>query len=73
VLAFVVTDLLEASKVDSYRTPDELATAGGKATSVAANTLLGKAYLWKRDFANAETTFGNIVSRSVLDWDLSEL
>jgi hypothetical protein len=74
VLNFVVTDLLEASKVDSYRTPDELATAGGKATNVAANTLLGKAYLWKRDFANAETTLGNIVNTSGLALiDLNQL
>ena len=74
VLDFVVSDLKDASNVDSYRTPEELAKAGGKASSVAAQTLLGKVYLWKRDFANAETTLGNIVSSSGLELvDLSEL
>jgi len=74
VLDLVVSDLKEASNVDSYRTPDQLAKAGGKASSVAAQTLLGKVYLWKRDFANAETTLGNIVSTSGLQLvDLSQL
>ncbi len=66
VLDSVVSDLKDASNVDSYRTPDELANAGGKASSVAAQTLLGKVYLWKRDFANAETTLGNMVNNSGL-------
>jgi len=74
VLDSVVSDLQDASNVDSYRTPEELAKAKGKVSSVAAQTLLGKVYLWKRDFANAETTLGNIVSNSGLQLvDLSEL
>ncbi len=74
VLDLVVSDLKEASNVDSYRTPDELANAGGKVSSVAAQSLLGKVYLWKRDFANAETTLGNIVSNSGLQLvNLSDL
>lgn len=62
VLDLVISDLKEASNVDSYRTPAELANAGGKVSSIAAQTLLGKTYLWKKDFANAETTLGNIVN-----------
>ena len=74
VLDLVISDLKEASNVDSYRTPDELATAGGKATSVAAETLLGKVYLWKRDFVNAEATLGNIVNNAGLGLvDFSDL
>lgn len=74
VLDLVISDLIEASNVDSYRTPAELATDGGKATSVAAETLLGKVYLWKRDFADAETTLGNIVNNAGLGLvDFSDL
>lgn len=74
VLALVISDLKDASNVDSYRTPDELANSGGKASSVAAETLLGKVYLWGRDFANAETTLGNIVTNSGLQLvNLSDL
>jgi len=74
VLGLVISDLIEASNVDSYRTPEELAKAGGKATTVAAETLLGKVYLWKRDFANAETTLGNIINNGGLQLvDLSTL
>jgi len=64
VLNFVVSDLHEAENVDSYRTEDELAKAGGRVTQVAAKALLGKVYLWQKDFANAETTLGDIVSNS---------
>ena len=36
--------------------------------------LLGKVYLWKRDFANAETTLGNIVNNGGLQLvDLSDI
>jgi len=66
VLDLAVNDLKEASKIDSYRSPADLATAGGKASSVAAETLLGKVYLWKHDFADAETTLGRIVNSSGL-------
>ena len=73
-LDLIISDLKEASNIDSYRTPEDLAKAGGKASSVAAQTLLGKAYLWKRDFANAEATLGNIVNNGGLELvDLSEL
>ena len=64
VLDFVISDLNEAKNVDSYRTAEDLATAGGKASTVAAKTLLGKAYLWKKDFANAETTLADVVATS---------
>ena len=74
VLLFIISDLNEAKKIDSYRTANGLATAGGKASSVAAKTLLGKVYLWKRDFLNAETTLSDIVTTSGLKLeDLSVL
>jgi hypothetical protein len=67
VLGLVISDLNEAMNIDSYRTTEQLGKAGGKASSVAAKTLLGKVYIWKHDFANAETTLGDIVSGSGLE------
>jgi len=64
VLKLVIDDLKEAEKVDSYRTPDELAKKGGRVTPVAAKALLGKVYLWQKDFPNAETSLGDIVENS---------
>ena len=64
VLKLVIDDLKEAEKVDSYRTPDELAKKGGRVTPVAAKALLGKVYLWQKDFPNAETSLGGIVENS---------
>ncbi|HEY8397094.1 MAG TPA: RagB/SusD family nutrient uptake outer membrane protein [Flavihumibacter sp.] len=61
VMSLIVEDLTEAAKLDSYRSADDRARAGGKATTAAAHTLLAKAYLWNRDFANAETILGSIV------------
>ena len=74
VLDLVISDLNEAMNIDSYRTSEELAIAGGKASTVAAKTLLGKAYMWKRDFTNAETTLADVVNNSGLELvELSEL
>jgi len=62
VLNFAVGDLKAAENVDSYRTPGQLDSAGGRATTMAAKTLLGKVYLWEKDFPDAETTLADIVS-----------
>ncbi len=64
VYKFIISDLTEAKNIDSYRTSADLAKAGGKASTVAAKTLLGKVYIWKKDFANAETILGDIVATS---------
>jgi hypothetical protein len=64
VLKLAIDDLKEAENVDSYRAPDELAKKGGRVTPVAAKALLGKVYLWQKDFQNAETTLGDIVENS---------
>jgi starch-binding outer membrane protein, SusD/RagB family len=64
VSTLIISDLTEAKNIDSYRTPADLETAGGKASTTAAKTLLGKLYMWKKDFANAETTFADIVATS---------
>ncbi len=64
VLDLVISDLNEAKNIDSYRTAEDMATAGGKASTVAAKTLLGKVYLWKKDFPNAETTLADVVGTS---------
>jgi hypothetical protein len=64
VLDLIVSDLIEAKNIDSYRTSEDLATAGGKASTTAAKTLLGKVYLWKKDFVNAETTLADVVATS---------
>ncbi|HEV2478941.1 MAG TPA: RagB/SusD family nutrient uptake outer membrane protein [Puia sp.] len=76
VLNFAVSDLQAAENVDSYRTPAQLASTGGRATTMAAKTLLGKVYLWEKDFKDAETTLADIVSNSGsygLEKDLSAL
>jgi starch-binding outer membrane protein, SusD/RagB family len=74
VLDMIISDLNEAKNIDSYRTSEDLAAAGGKASTTAAKALLGKVYMWKRDFANAETTLADIVTNSGLELvDLSEL
>src|SRR5690606_36880468 len=62
VLALVIAALQEAAKLDGYRTTEERNLSGGRATSVAANTLLAKAYLWKRDFAAAEGVLAEVVN-----------
>ena len=64
VFKLVISDLTESKNIDSYRTSADLAIAGGKASSVAAKTLLGKVYIWKKDFANAETTLADVVTTS---------
>ena len=64
VLNLVINDLNEAKNIDSYRSSEDMATAGGKASTVAAKTLLGKVYLWKKDFTNAETTLADVVATS---------
>jgi starch-binding outer membrane protein, SusD/RagB family len=64
VFNLIISDLTEARNVDSYRTPEDLATAGGKASTTAAKTLLGKVYLWKKDFATAETTYADVIATS---------
>jgi starch-binding outer membrane protein, SusD/RagB family len=64
VFSLIIADLTEARNIDSYRTPSELTAAGGKASTTAAKTLLGKVYLWKKDFAQAETTFADLVTTS---------
>lgn len=64
VMSLIVEDLTEASQLDSFRNPDDRAKAGGKATTAAAQTLLAKAYLWNRDFPNAETLLSQIVQSS---------
>ena len=76
VLNFAISDLKEAENVDSYRTPQQLAAAGGRASTMAAKTLLGKVYLWGKDFTDAETTLADIVSNPGsygLEADLSAL
>lgn len=76
VLNFAISDLKEAENIDSYRTSQQLTTAGGRASTMAAKTLLGKVYLWEKDFTDAETTLADIVSNSGsygLEPDLSAL
>lgn len=64
VLDLVISDLNEAMNIDSYRTSEDLAAAGGKASTTAAKTLLGKVYMWKKDFVNAESTLYDIITNS---------
>lgn len=64
VYQLIIDDLNEAANVDSYRTTEQLAVAGGKVSAVAAKTLLGKVYLWKRDYPNAETVLADVVMNS---------
>ncbi|MEI7829152.1 MAG: RagB/SusD family nutrient uptake outer membrane protein [Prolixibacteraceae bacterium] len=64
VFKLIISDLTEAKNIDSYRTSADLAKAGGKASTVAAKTLLGKVYMWKKDFANAETILADVIATS---------
>ncbi len=64
VYQLIIADLNEAAKLDSYRTPEQLDVAGGKASTVAAKTLLGKVYLWKGDAPTAETVLSDVVTNS---------
>ena len=64
VLQLIISDLNEAKNIDSYRTPSDLLKAQGKVSTIAAKTLLGKVYLWKKDFPLAETTLADIISTS---------
>jgi len=61
VFDLIISDLSEASNLDAYRTAEERAAAGGRATTAAAQTLLGKAYLWKRDFQAAENILSGLI------------
>ncbi|MGV8093078.1 MAG: RagB/SusD family nutrient uptake outer membrane protein [Mangrovibacterium sp.] len=72
ILDLIIKDLTESKNLDSYRASGELTS--GRASTVAVKTLLGKVYLWKKDFSNAETTLADIVSNSGLELeDLSVL
>ena len=55
----VVTDLTEAI-------PDLPETVGaseyGRATAIAANALLGKVYLYQKNYTSAETSFASVIS-----------
>jgi starch-binding outer membrane protein, SusD/RagB family len=74
VLDFIISDLNEAKNIDSYRTSEDLATAGGKASTTAAKTMLGKVYMWKKDFASAETILADVIANSGKELeDLSDL
>ena len=63
VLDLVISDLNEAKNIDSYRTAED-PDGTGKASTTAAKTLLGKVYLWKKDFQNAETTLADVIATS---------
>lgn len=62
VFALIIADLEEAANIDSYRSADENQKAGGKATTVAAKTLLGKVHLWKHDFQAAENVLAEVLT-----------
>jgi len=64
---FIISDLIDASDIDSRRSADQAAKAKGKVTSLAAKALLGKVYLQKGDYDNAVTTLGDIVNNSGLE------
>ena len=58
----ILADLNEVKNIDSYRSPGY--NALGRATSIAAKTLMAKTYLWVKDFANAETILADIVQNN---------
>lgn len=66
VMNLVAADLNEAVKIDSLRTAAQRSKAGGRATTVGAKTLLGKLYLWQRDFRNAQAILSDVVNNSSL-------
>jgi len=64
IYQLIIDDLTEAANLDDYRTPDAQAMAGGKASTTAALAMLGKVYLWKKDFPKAEQTLRTVVEES---------
>ncbi|PPL02149.1 RagB/SusD family nutrient uptake outer membrane protein [Parapedobacter indicus] len=72
VFALIIADLQEAANIDSYRSTDENQKAGGRATTVAAKTLLGKVHLWKHDFPAAENVLSEVLTsgKTLVDLDV---
>jgi tetratricopeptide (TPR) repeat protein len=71
--ALIIADLQQATLLDSYRTATENAQSGGRATTVAAQLLLGKAYLWQGNFQAAETVLEEVINSGRKLVDLQEL
>lgn len=72
VKTLIINDLNEVKNIDSYRSSGD--NAVGRATSIAAKTLMAKTYMWVKDFANAETVLADIVNTGGLDLvDFSKL
>lgn len=67
VLNLILEDLNEAKQLDSYRNSEDQQSAGGKATTTAANTLLAKVYIWDHDFEKAEPVLADIVQHAGLE------
>ena len=64
VQKLIIDDLNEVKNIDSYRSPGD--NAEGRASSIAAKTLMAKTYMWVKDFANAETILADIVNNGRL-------
>lgn len=73
VFGLIVSDLKEAANIDSYRSTEQNNKTIGRATTVAAKTLLGKVYVWKHDYAAAETILSEILPSGKKLVDLSVL
>jgi starch-binding outer membrane protein, SusD/RagB family len=67
VYELIISDLKDASDIDSRRSPTQEARAKGKANSNAVKALLGKVYLQIHDFENAKTIFADLVNNSSLE------
>ncbi len=61
---FIIKDLVDAQNIDNERNAQQNASAKGKATSAAVKALLGKAYLFKGDYAKASSTLTDVISNS---------
>jgi starch-binding outer membrane protein, SusD/RagB family len=72
---FIISDLNDVLNIDVIRSPEQIATSKGKATSIAAKALLGKVYLQKGDYQNALNTLSDITNNSglELEYDLGKL
>ncbi len=61
---FIIKDLVDAQNIDNERNDQQKAKAKGKVSSAAVKSLLGKVYLYKKDYTNAVTILSDVINNS---------
>jgi hypothetical protein len=61
---FIIQDLLDAQQIDNERSAEQKAAAEGKVNSAAVKALLGKVYLYNKEYAKAVSILSDVINNS---------